>query len=155
MSTTTRFLDRFLPLAGASHADVRSYEIVIPMRYAECFALTNDGRRVRLSKPRQLVGWCGPAEQRTFVFRAGNRGIEIRVNAARRRPVREIRSCSLAIVNAPAAGIERIRKLITRDGSLAFARQADRKVIGSVPLRIRESLAGSLEMRGLMSGAHA
>mgnify|MGYP001824429162 FL=1 len=52
-----RALDDAIPLQGASHADVCEYVVEIPMRYAECFALLNDGRKVGLKNPRQFVGW--------------------------------------------------------------------------------------------------
>ena len=53
------FLDRAIPLSGASHADVVSYSVAIPMRYAECFGVLADGRKVRFADKRNFVGWSG------------------------------------------------------------------------------------------------
>ena len=55
MHTKTGFLDRMLPLNGASHAEAVDYAIVIPMRYAECVAILADGRQVRLREAQQLA----------------------------------------------------------------------------------------------------
>lgn len=123
MNKETGFLDRMIPLAGASHADAIEYAIVIPMRYAECVAILADGRQVRLREPRQLVGWSGPVERRSFVFRSGDRGVEVRVDAARRRRVREVRDFLLSIERSLEFGVERVRKLIACDGSLVFVRE--------------------------------
>jgi Malate synthase G, alpha-beta insertion domain len=123
MDTKTALLDLMVPLAGASHADAIDYAIVIPLRYAECAAILADGRQVRLREARQLVGWSGPAARRTFVFRNGDRGFEIRLDAARRRRVREVRSFLLAIERSLEFGAERVRKLIACDGSLVYVRE--------------------------------
>ena len=42
------FLDQAIPLKGASHADVVSYSVEIPMRYAEVLATLADGSKVKL-----------------------------------------------------------------------------------------------------------
>ncbi len=41
-----KILDEVIPLDGASHTDVVNYSVEIPLRYAECFALLCDGRKV-------------------------------------------------------------------------------------------------------------
>ncbi|HKJ60476.1 MAG TPA: hypothetical protein VKA94_00570, partial [Hyphomicrobiales bacterium] len=123
MHKKTGFLDRMIPLNGASHAEAVDYAIVIPMRYAECVAVLADGRQVRLREARQLVGWSGPVARRSFVFRSGARGIEIRIDAARRRRIRVVREFLLSIERSLEHGIERVRKLIARDGSLVFVRE--------------------------------
>jgi hypothetical protein len=118
-----------IPLAGASHAHAVDYAIVIPMRYAECFAILADGRRVRMHEPRQLVGWSGPAERRSFIFRKGDRGIEIRVDAERRRKVRRAHAFRLSIERPLEFATERLRKLTACDGSLVFIRERGRSAV--------------------------
>jgi hypothetical protein len=120
-----------VPLAGASHAEAVDYAIVIPMRYAECVAILADGRQVRLQEARQLVGWSGPVARRSFVFRSGDRGIEIRLDAARRRRIREVREFLLSIERSLEFGIERVRKLIACDGSLVFVREVSNATSGT------------------------
>jgi len=97
----------------------------------------------------QLLGWSGPGNRQVFVFRAGERVVRVRTNAARSRLIREIevwteyRSC-----RASASGDPRIAELGTNvhrfiavDGSLLFlaprratagdaARDAARRLIG-------------------------
>jgi len=51
------FLDRAIPLNGASHADVVEYSVDTPMRYTECFARLADGRDVRFKDSRQFLAW--------------------------------------------------------------------------------------------------
>ena len=72
-------LDEALPLEGASHADVVEYTIEIPMRYAECLALLDDGRKVGLQKPRQFVGWSTHAPDRSLLFRSNGKHFEVAV----------------------------------------------------------------------------
>jgi len=128
MEISAKNLDRILPLEGAHHADVVTYGIDIPMRYADCFAVLRDGSRVRLRDRAQLVGWSGPAVQRTFFFRAGDRIVQIRTNNARRRPVRRVQVWSrYTTVEALSGADHRVRRLtgvphriIGRDGSLMF-----------------------------------
>lgn len=74
------FLDRTIPLTGASHADVLKYTVEIPMRYAECFALLGDGRKVSLSDRRKFIGWTGYGENRSLLFRNNGLHIEIQTN---------------------------------------------------------------------------
>ncbi len=129
MTAHTQMLDRLFPLANASHADAVTYSILVPMRYAECVATLQDGSLARFRNPRRLVGWSGPVDRRAFLFHDGDRGIEIRTNAARRRQVRKVRqikeldvlgreSLSLPML----ADIGRVRKIIGRDGDLLYVR---------------------------------
>ena len=128
MMRDAAFLDRSVPLDGASHANVVDYEVVVPMRYAECIATLEDGTRVRFRNPRQFVGWSGPADQRRYLFRDGDRGIEIRTNTARRRHIREILEAARLKVIGSADAIAELRpssctssrKVVARDGSLIF-----------------------------------
>ena len=71
------FLDRAIPLNGASHADVVEYSVDTPMRYTECFATLADGRNVRFKDSRQFLAWSGRDGKRSFLFRNGRRHIEI------------------------------------------------------------------------------
>ena len=76
-----RALDDAIPLQGASHADVAEYVVEIPMRYAECFALLNDGRKVPLKNPRQFVGWSRHDRNRSLLFRSNGKHYEVAVEA--------------------------------------------------------------------------
>ncbi|MEE8426536.1 MAG: hypothetical protein V3S15_04565 [Woeseiaceae bacterium] len=102
-ASKTDFLDRVIPLEGASHADAVEYSVDIPMRYAECFARLADGRIVRLKDRRQFVGWSGWSGARSFLFSNGCQRIEIQVEAM--RSADNIR---------PG---HRLHKFITRDGT--------------------------------------
>lgn len=81
----TDFLDRAIPLAGASHADVVKYSVEIPMRYAECYALLADGRKVKLAERRKFVGWTGYGEDRSLLFR--NNGLHIEIQTDPEHPI--------------------------------------------------------------------
>ncbi len=80
MSTTNlnELLDGFIPLRNASHADVSRYSIEIPMRYCECVASLEDGRKARLVDARAFVGWSCNGAERSYLFRSGDLLIEIR-----------------------------------------------------------------------------
>ena len=52
----TDYLDQFIPLDGASHADVVRYDVEITLRYAQCTATLACGRVVRLRDSRQFLG---------------------------------------------------------------------------------------------------
>ena len=72
-------LDEAIPLQGASHADVVEYGVEIPMRYAECFALLSDGRKVGLQQPRKFVGWSHHSRNRSLLFRSNGKHFEVAV----------------------------------------------------------------------------
>ncbi len=74
-------LDDAIPLQGASHADVVEYLVEIPMRYAECFALLSDGRKVALQEPRKFVGWSRHDRDRSLLFRSNGEHFEVAVEA--------------------------------------------------------------------------
>lgn len=74
------YLDRVIPLDGASHFEVENYTIEIPMRYANCFAILTDGRKVRLKDNRQFVGWSGWERKRSYLFRRDGQYIEVRTD---------------------------------------------------------------------------
>ena len=108
-SLRASFLDRTIPLRGASHSDVVSYGVDTPMRYSEFYAVLNDGRTVRLRDKRQFVAWQrGSAEQR-FLFRGPQGRIEVLSGATDARTTQFRPS--------------EIRKFITRDGGLLSVRR--------------------------------
>ena len=77
---TTDYLDQVIPLKDASHADVVSYTVEVPMRYAECFAMLRDGRKVSLADRHRFVGWSGDIGNRSLLFRKNLLHIELRTN---------------------------------------------------------------------------
>lgn len=74
-------LDDAVPLQAASHADVLEYRVETPLRYAECFALLSDGRKVGLRIPRQFVGWSRHDADRSLLFRDQDKLFEVAVEA--------------------------------------------------------------------------
>jgi len=80
MRCATDFLDRVIPLDGASHADVVNYTVETPTRYARCFAELADGRKVCFIKLRKFIGWAGSENKRSFLFRNNGLHIEIRTD---------------------------------------------------------------------------
>jgi len=119
------FLDRTLPLDGASHAEVVEYSVDVPLRYAQCFARLADGRVVRLRNASQFLGWSGRDGKRSFLFRSGRRHIEIQTDPRDR--IGSLQSGNifgvinwlfLAIgVNDAPVHNHAARKFIARDGS--------------------------------------
>ena len=76
----TDFLDRSIPLQGASHADVVRYSVEIPMRYAECFAELADGRKTGFADKRKFAGWSGYGAQKALLFKNNGLHVEIRTD---------------------------------------------------------------------------
>jgi hypothetical protein len=119
------FLDRAIPLNGASHAEVVEYSVDIPMRYAECFAKLADGRTVRLKDSRQFLAWSGRDVKRSFLFCSGRRRIEIqtdvrnRVGNVQAGHVFGVINWLFLMVGANDAPLHNhaARKFIARDGS--------------------------------------
>lgn len=79
------FLDRTIPIHGASHADVVEYVVEIPMRYAECFAVLTNGEKVRFQDRRQFTGWSGHEPRRSLLF--ANNGLHIEIQIDPEHPV--------------------------------------------------------------------
>lgn len=77
-------LDAVIPLQAASHADVSEYVIESPMRYAECFAVLSDGRKVGLQDPSAFVGWSGHDRHRSLLFRSNDKHYEVAIEASLR-----------------------------------------------------------------------
>ena len=72
-------LDDLIPLRGASHTDVVEYSVEVPYRYAECYAILTDGRKVSLVEPRKFVGWSSHNPSRTLLFRVNGAHLELDV----------------------------------------------------------------------------
>jgi hypothetical protein len=114
---TTRILDNLIPLRGASHADVIEYRVEIPMRYAECFAILTDGRKVRFVEPRKFLGWSSHDSRRSLLFRNHDVTLEVEVdNLAAERERSTVRSINLQA--ALRQGANRLKKFIGIDGDL-------------------------------------
>jgi len=77
-------LDEAIPLQDTSHADVVEYVVEIPFRYAECFGLLADGRKVPLREPRKFVGWSHHDRNRSLLFRSDGKHFEVAVEAGLR-----------------------------------------------------------------------
>jgi hypothetical protein len=117
LQNTARILDDLIPLRGATHADVVEYLVEIPMRYAECFALLSDGRKVRLVDSRKFLGWSSHDSRRSLLFHNNDITLEVEVdNEAAQKDKSTVRSINLqaAIRN----GASRIKKFIGIDGGL-------------------------------------
>lgn len=149
MMPNTELLDRLVPLERGSFRDAVRLGVDIPMRYAECFVVMGDGGRVRLRDRSQLLGWSGPGNRQVFVFRAGERVVRVRTNAARTRAIREIEVWTEFRSRAASTGEDPqvaelgpgMHRFIAVDGSLLFlaprratagdaARDAARRMIG-------------------------
>ncbi len=72
-------LDDLIPLRDASHTDVVEYSVEVPYRYAECFALLGDGRKVEFIEPRKFVGWSSHSASQTLLFRIKGAHLELDV----------------------------------------------------------------------------
>lgn len=127
------FLDKIIPLNGASHADVVAYAVDIPMRYAECYATLASGRKARFLNSAQFIGWSDYDGKRAYLFRKGRRRIEIRTHVEE-SAVRQVISWPSLMIgdndlsfirhhNPAAGGLKRMRKFTTRDGSLLVMRR--------------------------------
>ncbi|NNF39930.1 MAG: hypothetical protein HKN64_01040 [Woeseiaceae bacterium] len=110
-------LDDAVPLHGVSHADVVEYAVETPMRYAECFALLEDGRKVRLQDPGAFVGWSRHGRSRSLLFCSNGRHYEVAVEAdLRGRAPGCIRSVFRETPSERSASLA--RKFIGVDGSM-------------------------------------
>lgn len=114
---TTRILNELVPLKGASHGDVVEYRVEIPMRYAECFAVLADGRKVALADPRRFLGWSGHGVRRSLLFRANDLTLEVEVDGkAAERDRSTVRSINLQ--SAIREQAMRVKKFIGIDGEM-------------------------------------
>ncbi len=78
----TAFLDAALPLRTGSHGDVVRYCVDIPMRFAECFAILKDGRKVPLANKRSFIAWTGHAPRCEMLFEAHGLRIAAQIDPA-------------------------------------------------------------------------
>ncbi|MDH3351982.1 MAG: hypothetical protein OEM60_00835 [Gammaproteobacteria bacterium] len=134
------FLDKIVPLKGASHAEVVAYAIDVPMRYAECYATLANGRKARFVNAAQFIGWSDEDGKRAYLFRKGRRRIEIRTQLeespaqTKAGLVRQVISWPSLMIGGndlsfikhdnPSAGrLKRMRKVTMRDGSLMVVRR--------------------------------
>lgn len=75
------FLDRSVPLHGASHANVVEYCVEAPMCYARCVALLASGEKVGLNNPWQFVGWSDDS----LLFRSNGKHFEVAIESDSQR----------------------------------------------------------------------
>lgn len=115
-----KFLDQAIPLNGASHRDVMSYAVDIPMRYAECVATLENGRKVRLRDSRQFMGFSGHDENRSLLFKSSGRRIVIDARGEQRH-----------------AGLNGVHKFVGRDGGLLFIRRWSQEMATSLETRMQ------------------
>lgn len=71
------FLDRVVPLQGASHADIVEYCVEAPMCYAKCVAMLASGHKVGLQNPCQFVGWS----DQSLLFSINGRHFEVAIES--------------------------------------------------------------------------
>lgn len=115
LENTARILDDLIPLRGASHADVVEYRVEIPMRYAECYALLTDGRKVKFVDCRKFLGWSSHDARRSLLFRNNDITLEVEVdNLAAEKQKSTVRSINLQA--AIRQGANRIKKFIGING---------------------------------------
>ena len=121
-------LDQLLPLESGDHGAILGLDIDIPMRYAECVVKLADGSRTRLKDRNQLLGWTLGSERRSYYFRAGDRIVVLKTNAARRQQIRQIECWDAFSACRALSGTDlrvselgkSVHKIVTRDGSLLF-----------------------------------
>lgn len=117
----TGLLDEVIPLRDASHADIISYAVEIPMRYAECFGILTCGRKISFVDNRQFIGWSCHDDKRSLLFRNDEVQVEIKVDPddphSRDEPG-YVRDIILEPCDRRISVTESPRKFIGVDGSL-------------------------------------
>ena len=117
LENTSKILDTLIPLRDASHADVVEYRVEIPMRYAECYAVLADGRKVKFANPRKFLGWSSHDARRSLLFRNNEVTLEVEIdNRAAERERSTVRSINLQATFRESAS--RLKKFIGIDGDL-------------------------------------
>lgn len=117
----TSLLDEVIPLRNASHADVVSYAVEIPMRYAECFGILRCGSKISLRNNRHFVGWSSHDTKRSLLFRSDEVQVEIQVDPDDPSSCDEpgqVRDVILEPTDREISDAESQRKFIGIDGSL-------------------------------------
>ena len=117
----TRLLDEVIPLKDASHADVVSYAVEAPMRYAECFGVLASGRKIPLQDNRQFVGWSCQCAKRSLLFQNDDVRVEVHVDPDDPVSCDEpgyVREVTVERRDRESKDTETYRKFIGRDGGL-------------------------------------
>ncbi len=70
-----KYLDKIIPLMGASHTEVVDYLVSVPMRYAEVKARLANGQTARLANAKQFLGWRGYGANPTMLFDCDGRRV--------------------------------------------------------------------------------
>jgi len=97
----TAFLDRTIPLAGASHADVNRYGLDRNGDSAAFIASLGGGGTVGLANPDQFAGFAGDGGRCTYLF--SNHGLHIELTIDPEHPVGRDATAHLADVVLEAA----------------------------------------------------
>jgi hypothetical protein len=104
------------------------------MRYAECYATLANGRKARLQNTAQFIGWSDHDGKRGYLFRSGRRRVEIRAETEQPGSARKVISWPSLMFgttdlsfrqhdNPTTGGMQRMRKIVARDGTLLLARR--------------------------------
>ncbi len=112
-------LDDLIPLQGASHADVAEYRVEVPLRYAQCFAMMRDGRKLPMANPRSFIGWSGHSDDRSLLFRCGTSTLELGLTQEDDAPLPgRIRNIIFEVL-APRCATT-VKRFIGVDGGLVY-----------------------------------
>ena len=112
-------LDDLIPLQGASHSDVAEYKVEVPLRYAQCFAVLRDGRKLPMADPTAFIGWSGHDEDRSLLFRCGHSTLELGLTQSEEAPLPgRIRNIVFEVL-APRCATT-VKKFIGIDGGLVY-----------------------------------
>lgn len=111
-------LDDLIPLQGASHADVVEYLVEVPLRYSQCFARLNDGRKVPLSHARKFLGWSGGNTDRSLLFRCKGSTLELGLSDREAPLPGRIRSIIFEVLGPRCATT--MKRFIGVDGGLIY-----------------------------------
>jgi malate synthase len=95
------FLDRTIPLDGASHADVTSYEIDESREPTAIMATLADGRVVQPQDARSFVGFCRNGSRCSYLFR--HHGLHVELQTDPEHPVGRNASANVSDVVLEAA----------------------------------------------------
>ena len=80
ISYAADFLDRTIPLASGSHADVRAYSVERSLDIATCIATLADNTSTGLRNPEKFVGFGEKDSRCSYVFRNNELHIEIQTD---------------------------------------------------------------------------
>ncbi len=77
----TDFLDRTIPLDGASHTAAREYAVDTSTQPATCSVTLSDGRSVGLVDAGKFAGFSEQGDKRSYLFRNNNLYLELQTDA--------------------------------------------------------------------------